>query len=102
MIKAFLHPLAQAEFESEIDFYETERQGWGGFLRPDVLTAIQHLVQFPTMGRAKRDGTRRFVTKRFRFIVSYELRGEVIIIWAVSHGARKPGYWHDRRPHSLL
>ena len=97
MISTQLYPQAQAEFESEIANYENARRGWGGLLREDVLSTIRRLSEFPHLGRPAPGRTRRFVTKRFRFIVCYELISDQIVVWAVAHPAREPGYWQSRR-----
>lgn len=97
MSQTLLHSQAQAEFESEIEYYEAARRGWGGRLREEVLATIRRLSDHPQMGRSGPNGTRKFVTRRFRFVLRYELIGDDILIWAISHPARAPGYWLTRR-----
>jgi len=40
--------------------------------------------------------TRRFLLWRFPFIIIYSHKEEVVTIWAVAHGSRRPEYWAER------
>jgi len=40
--------------------------------------------------------TRRCRTKRFPYGLIYRCKGDEILIVAVAHLHRRPGYWHDR------
>jgi plasmid stabilization system protein ParE len=41
-------------------------------------------------------GVRRRLLRRFNFEVAYLADGETLVILAVFHGKRRPGYWHER------
>jgi len=41
-------------------------------------------------------GTRRYLLKRFPFVIVYRLKESRIEIMAVAHGRRRPGYWSTR------
>ena len=41
-------------------------------------------------------GTRRYLLRRFPFSVIYRIEPNRILIVAVAHGRRRPGYWRDR------
>lgn len=43
-------------------------------------------------------GTRRFLLRRYPFGVVYRIEPRRILIVAVAHGHRRPGYWRDRGP----
>lgn len=91
-----IHPQANAEFEAEITNYEQARRGWGVLLRADVLSTIRQIAVFPRLGRPGSLGSRRFVTPRFLFLVHYELTADHILVMAISHPSREPGYWQSR------
>ena len=87
------HPAAQAELEAEVLFCENERPRAGAHVRADISKAIVSARQFPGIGRNAPDGVRRIVTRSYKFIVHYELIADQIVVWAVAHPAREPGYW---------
>jgi toxin ParE1/3/4 len=41
-------------------------------------------------------GTRRYLLRRFPYVIVYRATDNRIEIIAVAHGYRKPGYWSDR------
>ena len=43
-------------------------------------------------------GTRRYLLRRFPFSVIYRIEPHRILIVAVAHGHRRPGYWRSRTP----
>jgi plasmid stabilization system protein ParE len=92
------HPDAKAELEAEIGFCERERRGAGSHLRADITETLRLLLEFPAIGRLGDAMARRIVTNRYHFILHYELTGDQIVVWAVAHPKREPGYWRHRRP----
>lgn len=91
------HPAATAELAEEAAYYERERPGIGRKLLADVKEAIALIKAYPLVGRIDDIGTRRVVTQRFRFIVHYGLVGSRIVVWAIAHPSREPGYWIQNR-----
>jgi hypothetical protein len=41
--------------------------------------------------------TRRFLFRRFPFSLIYFIQETSILVVAVAHGRRKPGYWNNRK-----
>jgi hypothetical protein len=46
--------------------------------------------------RSPRREVRRAPFQHFPYSVIYEVRADALVILAVSHGKRRPGYWRDR------
>jgi plasmid stabilization system protein ParE len=90
------HPAARAELEADIVHCESERPGAGARLRADIGAAIALVRVFPGVGRRERSGVRRIVTRRYRYVVHYELLEDTLVVWAVADPAREPGYWRHR------
>jgi len=96
-----IHAAAAEEAAAAAAWYEKERPGLGAdFLRAveaalDLLEAeIVPLVAVP--GVAGRRGVKRLLLRRFPYaVVVRESAGEVIVI-ALAHSARRPGYWRER------
>jgi ParE toxin of type II toxin-antitoxin system, parDE len=91
----FLEP-AQNEFDEAINFYNQQRQGLGYEFAAEVLNTINRILRYPEAWNKLSKRTRRCRTKRFPFGVIYQIRGDRILIVAVAHLRRKPGYWRDR------
>ena len=43
-------------------------------------------------------GTRRVLLDKFRYAVVYRVHADELLVIAVMHQARRPGYWRARKP----
>ena len=77
-------------------FYEEQSEGLGLDFLEDVEHTIQSILAFPKSGRVISTNIRRRIVRRFPFDVLYAIHGDHIVIVAVAHLKRGPGYWKDR------
>ena len=92
------HPEARDEFLRAIDHYDGSAAGLGRDFAAEVHDTIQRIVDFPNAWPEMKGGIRRCMVRRFPFGVIYAVRGEDIVVLAVMHLHRLPGYWMDRAP----
>ena len=90
------HPEADAELDAAIGFYERQLPGLGLDFRKDVEIAIQKIQAAPLRWSLYSKRTRRFLIRRFPYLVIFKELEHMIVIIAIAHGSRRPGYWHDR------
>jgi toxin ParE1/3/4 len=90
------HPDARIEFIEAVAFYEESREGLGLRLSREVYATINRIIGGPTAWPRISENTRRCFTRRFPYGVVYEIREDDILIIAVAHQSRKPGYWKER------
>jgi plasmid stabilization system protein ParE len=57
-----------------------------------VDAAEEAIVQFPEAWPAFEHGTRRYLLRRYPFSIVYRIERGRILIVAVAHGHRRPGY----------
>ena len=98
-----LRVLAEAESEANEAawWYEQAEPGLGSeFLQAveaayaAVVSDLAPLVRVPH--KAGRRGLKRFVLARFPYdVIVYPNRGQLVVI-AIAHHARRPGYWSKR------
>lgn len=89
-------PGAQEEFESAVDYLNNQRAGLGNEFRNEVVATLREVIKHPEHGSAYFDGTRYRPVGRFRYIVVYTIRDGQVLIVAIMHEARRPGYWKTR------
>jgi toxin ParE1/3/4 len=96
-----LHIDAEIEVQDACRWYDRRRPGLGTALY-DALLATFHDIEtaplaYPTCpdARSGRD-VRQTMTRGFPYLVIYEVRAAEILILAVSHASRRPGYWLHR------
>lgn len=87
---------ARREFLAEIAFYNEARPGLGARFTFAVEEAAARAVAFPLAGSPSVANTRRVILKDFPFSLFYRPEDDGIVIFAVVHHARRPGYWVGR------
>lgn len=91
---------AVAEFAEAADFYESRESGLGVRFRQEIEHACRFIERNPSLTRMRRGGYRRVNCPVFPYYVAYILRGDRVIVVAVAHGHRRPGYWRERLRHT--
>ena len=92
---------AAEEVAAAANWYDRERPGLGTELSDAVEAAIDLIEEdilplSPMPGKSGTKGAKRLILKRFPYdIVVIERTSEVVVI-AVAHHSRRPGYWRER------
>ena len=90
------HPEALEEYrEAAIWYADRERETAHQFIT-NVEDAIQRVVEAPTRWRIIDEDVRRCLTILFPYAILYTIEDDFILIVAVMHFSREPGYWRER------
>ncbi len=95
-MKYGFHPEARLEYREAAVFYESRQPGLGAAFTREIEAAIDRILETPELFRFVEQDVRRCLAHSFPHGVLYTLEGDFILIVAVAHGSRKPGYWHER------
>ena len=90
------HPEALAELERAKTWYDSQRPGLGESFFQEITTAISRIREAPSTWPEYQRGTRRFLVHRFPFAVIYGQGSRGLLVVAVMHPKRRPGYWTSR------
>jgi len=88
----FLTP-AEEEMTEAALFYEAVSSRLGTDFLDDVQRAINRLCDYPQAGEVIISGFRRTLLHQFPF---NPIEQNVIVIIALAHQSRRPGYWKSR------
>ena len=91
----YLDP-AETEFLAEIAYLEDYRPGLGRRFYDEVKRAESFIAEFPEAAEEIRPGVRKRLLRVFRYTLIYSIEPEELLIIAVAHSSRRPGYWMDR------
>jgi plasmid stabilization system protein ParE len=80
------HPEATAELDAAVGHYEQCAPGLGIDLRKDVEVAVQKIQAAPLRWLPYSKRTRRFLVRRFSYLVIFLELADKILIVAVAHG----------------
>lgn len=87
---------ARDEFWEAALHYETKEPGLGVRFCEEVERVVEHIAADPYLWRERSGGYRRVNCPVFPYYIAYFIRADKIIIAAVAHGHREPGYWRTR------
>lgn len=90
------HPEAIAEAEAQRLWYDERSHAAAEGFADELEIAFNAIVEAPDRWPLYIEGTRRYLLRRYPFVVVYRRVDKVIQIIAVAHGRRKPGYWISR------
>ncbi len=91
----FLLPAEEEMTESAV-FYERESKGLGSDFLDEVDRVVAQIRDYPQIGQAYTPNFRRYVLARFPFSILYAVEENELLIIAVAHHKRKPGFWKNR------
>lgn len=92
----FFHPEAAAEFEEAVRFYQERGRTLGDRFAAEVRTAIRRIVETPERWGKLEEDVRRCLVRVFPYRVLFTIERDYILIVAVAHARREPGYWKHR------
>lgn len=101
MTELRFHPEARADLIAAAAHLEAERPGYGARFRDEARRVVELVVERPGIGQVEEGYPEGVEIRVFRFAVfPYSLvvlvEPEELIVIAVSHGRRLPGYWRSR------
>ena len=96
MIHVKFLPDAEEEMYEAAKYYQSQTTGLGNDFLSEVERAIASIAQSPLTWPKIEGELRRRLVRRFPFGILYYIEPEEIVIVAVSHLRRTPGYWKNR------
>lgn len=89
---------ALEEAEAAARWYATRSEVAAVAFTEELDAAEDAIARLPEAWPRFDHGTRRYLLRRFPFSVVYLVDVDRILIVAVAHGHRRPGYWRSRTP----
>ena len=93
------HEIARDEYIAAARWYEDRQEGLGR----EFVEAVESLTEraadnrLPGLaGGTPSPGVMKVLELRFGYAIYFELADDVMYVWAVAHGHRRPGYWWAR------
>ena len=97
-MKFEFHPEALEEYKDAAHYYEGCQSGLGHRFIASVEQAILHIIERPEQWKVLEKEIRRYLTRVFPYAILYAIEPDYILIIAVMHCHREPGYWKKRIP----
>jgi plasmid stabilization system protein ParE len=90
------HPEALNKYQGAAHYYANCQAGLELRFMDCVESAIRKIVATPERWRKFEAEVRRFLTTVFPYAVLYTIERDYVLIIAVIHCHREPGYWRHR------
>lgn len=95
-MRAEFHPAASVEIIEAATYYDGEVIGLGEAFILDVQRITGLVREQPQIGQRINEAFRSIVLARFPYSLIYVVESERILVVAVAHQRRRPGYWRAR------
>lgn len=90
------HPKAQDEFQAAAEEYAAVSSVAPAFVPPSSAPSARSIPGAAGPVRSSKVDLRRFVLHRFPYVIVYLVDPGEIVVLAVAHTRRRPGYWRRR------
>jgi len=90
------HPEALVEFENAACYYAGRQKGLESRFISCLEAALAEIQKNPTRWRVFEEDVRRYLAPVFPYAVLYTIEKKYVLIIAVMHCHREPGYWRHR------
>ncbi len=90
------HPEALAEYAEAVQYYAQRVEVARAFIDA-VEDAIYRIKESPAQWGTIEEDVRRCLTHKFPYAILYTIEQDYILILAVMHCSREPGYWKSRK-----
>jgi hypothetical protein len=87
---------AEREVDEAVAYFDTQRDGLGDRFEQDLQNTVAFVTTRPLSGKVISERVRKFGLRTFRYNIIYMIDADEIIIVAVAHHRRRPGYWLNR------
>jgi plasmid stabilization system protein ParE len=95
-MKYEFHPEALREFEEAAKYYAECQSDLDVRFIASVEKALARVSESPTLFRVIEGNVRRCLVGDFPYAVLYAVEADHVIVLAIMHCSRKPGYWKRR------
>ncbi len=90
------HPEAAIEYQAAYSWYASRSEVVAARFEQEIDRALRRISEAPERWSLLDEVNRKFILRRFPFIVVHRRYGDRLWVVAVAHGHRRPDYWKDR------
>jgi toxin ParE1/3/4 len=91
------HPEALNEYTEAVQYFKEQRVEVAQAFINAIEDTIYRIRESPTRYAVIDDDVRRCMARRFPYGILYTVEPNYLLILAVMHCSRKPGYWKSRK-----
>ena len=91
------HPAAERELDDAVAYLEAARLSAARKFQASIRSALERIRDMPLMyGKVEGTECRECLLLKYSYSIIYAVRKTELVVVAVAHAKRQPGYWVDR------
>jgi plasmid stabilization system protein ParE len=88
--------IAEIEFDEAVAWYRARSRSVARHFNQEVKIVERLLLEHPRIGKCVELDARSLCVNDFPYTLIYAIEKHEIVVVAVAHQSRRPGYWIDR------
>lgn len=96
MLEVSVHPEASLEYEDAVAWYHERNPSAAERFRDAIRCRLGEIAQSPKRWPRLDEDHHFALVERFPYFIVYTPRVDDVLIVAISHSRRRPGYWQGR------
>jgi len=98
MMPVVLTPEAENELMEASMYLKEQRLGLSDEFDREIARLLHLIGEYPRLGARFRNSRYRYVvSRRFSYVIYYEIKKAIVLVVAIPHGRRRQGYWRKRK-----
>jgi plasmid stabilization system protein ParE len=97
MMPVELLPAARVDYDESFDWYAGRSPAAARHFSRSVDEALRAIGENPEMFAAVDPVHRACLVKQFPYSIVYRIEPERIVVMAIAHAKRRPGFWRGRK-----
>jgi len=87
---------AEADFDKSYDYYASKSKNIANNFYKQIDINLEKISENPFLYPLSQKDVRRYVMKKFPFVIYYQIKELTISVIAIFHTSRNPEIWKDR------
>ena len=96
-MKYVFHPEALTEYADAVEYYQKQSTDLAQAFINSIEDAVYQIREYPTRYLTIDEDVRHCMTQKSPYMILYTIEQDYILILAVTHCSREPGYWKSRK-----
>src|SRR5271165_223009 len=90
------HPQAEQEYLTSLGWYRDRSRIAAANFETAFVQAVERIREAPQRWPIYFREFRKYILRQFPFSIVYREFSTEVVVFAVAHGRRRPGYWRGR------
>jgi toxin ParE1/3/4 len=91
------HTQAEEEYLAALSWYQQRSSIAATNFENNFIHSVERIIEAPERWPIYFQDFRKYTLHQFPFSIIYQITPKEIVVFAIAHGSRMPGYWRVRK-----